>query len=60
MNIIRKCQLLKLSGRQSDKYGNIAQWWTKDTLAQYLTRSKCFIDEVINNGLSFLLINKEK
>lgn len=35
-------------GRQSDKYGNTANWWTDETLAQYLERAQCFIDQYSN------------
>jgi hypothetical protein len=31
-------------GRQSDKFGNTAQWWTEETLEKYQVRAKCFID----------------
>ena len=36
------------TGRQNDKYGNIAPWWTQDTLSQYLSRTRCFTEEFHN------------
>lgn len=35
-------------GRQSDKDGNTANWWTDATLANYLDRAQCFIDQYNN------------
>ncbi|KAI9560850.1 hypothetical protein GHT06_011803 [Daphnia sinensis] len=35
-------------GRQSDKFGNTANWWTPETLANYLERAQCFIDQYNN------------
>lgn len=35
-------------GRQSDKFGRMAQWWTGETLAQYLAKAQCFIDQYAN------------
>ncbi|KAK7793461.1 hypothetical protein R5R35_011644 [Gryllus longicercus] len=32
-------------GRQSDKYGNLAQWWSESTIETYLRKSQCFIDQ---------------
>ncbi|EFX74773.1 hypothetical protein DAPPUDRAFT_199694 [Daphnia pulex] len=32
-------------GRQNDKYGNTVQWWTENTLQQYLSRAQCFIQK---------------
>lgn len=39
---------LNFTGRQSDKLGNTANWWTPETLANYLTRAQCFIDQYSN------------
>ncbi len=35
-------------GRQSDKLGNTANWWTPETLTNYLERAQCFIDQYSN------------
>lgn len=35
-------------GRQNDKYGNTANWWTENTLEQYQSRAKCFEDKYNN------------
>jgi predicted metalloendopeptidase len=32
-------------GRQSDKYGNLAQWWSRDTIDTYLEKAQCFIQQ---------------
>ncbi|XP_069673762.1 neprilysin-1-like [Periplaneta americana] len=32
-------------GRQSDKYGNLAQWWSKATIDTYLKKAQCFIEQ---------------
>ncbi|XP_033611166.1 neprilysin-4 isoform X1 [Cryptotermes secundus] len=32
-------------GRQSDKYGNLAQWWSKSTIHTYLEKAQCFIEQ---------------
>jgi len=39
-------------GRQSDKDGNTVQWWTEETLQNYLTRAQCFIDEYSNRTIA--------
>ncbi|CAG2069554.1 unnamed protein product, partial [Timema podura] len=31
--------------RQTDKYGNLAQWWTSSTTDTYLKKAQCFIDQ---------------
>ncbi|XP_033208414.1 endothelin-converting enzyme homolog [Belonocnema kinseyi] len=31
------------SGRQYDGDGNVRQWWTSDTIAEYNKRAKCFV-----------------
>lgn len=36
------------TGRQSDKLGNIQQWWSNDTEETYLKNAKCFIDQYQN------------
>jgi predicted metalloendopeptidase len=33
------------TGRQSDKYGNLAQWWSKSTIDTYLEKAQCFIEQ---------------
>lgn len=33
-------------GRQFDQSGNLINWWQDDTLNEFNTRAKCFIDEV--------------
>jgi len=35
-------------GRQSDKFGNTADWWTEQTVNNYLERAQCFIDQYDN------------
>jgi len=35
-------------GRQSDKDGNTADWWSQQTIANYLERAQCFIDQYDN------------
>ncbi|KDR08433.1 Neprilysin-2 [Zootermopsis nevadensis] len=32
-------------GRHSDKYGNLAQWWSKSTTDTYLEKAQCFIHQ---------------
>lgn len=32
-------------GRQSDKFGNTADWWSQETITNYLARAQCFIDQ---------------
>ncbi|PSN30408.1 Neprilysin-11 [Blattella germanica] len=32
-------------GRMSDKYGNLAQWWSKATIDTYLKKAQCFIEQ---------------
>lgn len=36
------------TGRQSDKLGNVHQWWSKDTEETYLKNAQCFIDQYQN------------
>jgi hypothetical protein len=36
---------LNFAGRQSDKYGNLAQWWSKSTIDTYLEKAQCFIEQ---------------
>lgn len=54
-----KFQVLKFKlyhlGSQRDKYGNMAQWWSKNTLNEYLVRIKCFIDQVIILNINICL-----
>uniref|UniRef100_A0A182P744 Uncharacterized protein n=1 Tax=Anopheles epiroticus TaxID=199890 RepID=A0A182P744_9DIPT len=33
------------SGRQFDKDGNLAQWWTDKTVQEYVNRTKCFVNQ---------------
>uniref|UniRef100_A0A8W7PTL3 Peptidase M13 N-terminal domain-containing protein n=1 Tax=Anopheles coluzzii TaxID=1518534 RepID=A0A8W7PTL3_ANOCL len=33
------------SGRQFDKDGNLAQWWTDRTVQEYVNRTKCFVSQ---------------
>jgi len=40
--------LFILPGRQFDKNGNIRNWWSAETLANYLNRTQCFIDQYNN------------
>ena len=35
-------------GRQRNKNGNTVNWWTDQTLANYLERAQCFIDQYSN------------
>lgn len=32
-------------GRQFDKNGNMRQWWTNRTIAEYINRTECFIKQ---------------
>ncbi|GFG28564.1 hypothetical protein Cfor_10702 [Coptotermes formosanus] len=32
-------------GRQSDRYGNLAQWWSRATIDTYLEKAQCFIQQ---------------
>ncbi|KAJ9588255.1 hypothetical protein L9F63_018419, partial [Diploptera punctata] len=32
-------------GRMSDKYGNLAQWWSEETIDTYLKKAHCFIEQ---------------
>lgn len=41
----RFCDLNIFLGRQFDKNGNMRQWWTNRTIAEYINRTKCFIDQ---------------
>lgn len=36
------------AGRQTDKYGNLAQWWTQDVISTYEKKTQCFIDQYSN------------
>ena len=33
------------SGRMFDKNGNLVQWWSNDTISEYINRTECFIDQ---------------
>ena len=33
------------AGRLTDKYGNLAQWWTEDEIIAYENKTKCFVDQ---------------
>ena len=50
------------AGRQYDKNGNTAQWWTEKTLEKYQERTKCFIDQYSNytvlNGIKVISLNE--
>lgn len=35
----------QFSGKSTDKYGNLAEWWTEDVIATYLKRAECFVDQ---------------
>lgn len=34
------------TGRQLDAKGNLFDWWDKDTLEEFNSRAKCFVDKV--------------
>lgn len=36
---------MNVIGRQSDGFGNLAQWWTDNTVERYLDRAKCFVKQ---------------
>ncbi|CAH2232410.1 jg7972 [Pararge aegeria aegeria] len=38
-------------GRRYDEQGNLAQWWTADTLQHYHARVKCIVDQYSRYGL---------
>ncbi|XP_039301242.1 phosphate-regulating neutral endopeptidase PHEX-like [Nilaparvata lugens] len=38
-------------GRQSDKFGNLAQWWSAETLKKYLKKTECFVNQYSNYSL---------
>ena len=33
------------SGRHYDKDGNMVQWWTNQTISEYVNRTKCFVEQ---------------
>lgn len=33
------------SGRHYDKNGNMVQWWTNQTINEYVNRTKCFVEQ---------------
>ncbi|XP_065201148.1 neprilysin-4-like isoform X2 [Planococcus citri] len=33
------------TGRLTDKYGNLAQWWSEDVIVTYENKTQCFIDQ---------------
>jgi len=35
-------------GKQFDKHGNLANWWTEETNKRFLEKQKCFIDQYGN------------
>lgn len=35
-------------GRQSDKLGNIKEWWSKETKKTYLENALCFVNQYEN------------
>ncbi|KAK7601863.1 hypothetical protein V9T40_009304 [Parthenolecanium corni] len=35
-------------GRRTDKYGNLAQWWTEHVISTYEKKTQCFIDQYSN------------
>jgi len=39
---------LFFKGRQSDKFGNTVQWWSAETLKNYMVRAQCFVDQYSN------------
>nr|CAD7432901.1 unnamed protein product [Timema monikensis] len=44
----RTCNIVPTAimwSRQTDKYGNLAQWWTSSTTDTYLKKAQCFIDQ---------------
>lgn len=32
-------------GRHSDAHGNLAQWWSEETIQTYLEKAECFISQ---------------
>lgn len=32
------------SGRQFDSTGNMRQWWTNETIGEYMEKTQCFVD----------------
>lgn len=50
INNIRKSDNVfeKIKGRQFDKNGNMRQWWTNQTVTEYINRTKCFVDQYEN------------
>lgn len=33
------------SGRMFDKNGNMVQWWSNETINEYVNRTECFVDQ---------------
>ena len=41
-------------GRQYDKDGNKIQWWTAETISQFVERKKCIIDQYGNYTMDLI------
>ena len=40
------------SGRMFDKNGNLRQWWSNETISEYVNRTECFVDQYSQYYLS--------
>ncbi|XP_017473045.1 PREDICTED: phosphate-regulating neutral endopeptidase [Rhagoletis zephyria] len=40
------------SGRMFDKNGNMVQWWSNETIKEYINRTECFVDQYSHYYLS--------
>lgn len=43
-----KIQFVVFLGQQFDKIGNIRQWWTMQTTADFINRTECFVEQYDN------------
>ena len=43
--MLSNLQFWNMTGRQSDKYGNLAQWWSRATIDTYLEKAQCFVQQ---------------
>lgn len=41
-------KLICFVGRRTNKFGNLAQWWTEHVISTYEKKAQCFIDQYNN------------
>jgi len=45
---IRACDWLVYAGRQYDKSGNLAEWWSPSVVERFKEKAQCIIDQYSN------------